>query len=51
MLAIVGLALIALSLIILAYVFWPLASNSEQFRLAPTLFVPPQSFADWPRFG
>jgi hypothetical protein len=50
-LALIGLVLIALSLLILAYALWPLSTASEQFRLAPSLFVPPQSFISWPRSG
>ena len=50
-LAVVGLLLVALSLALLAYALWPLPSNVEHHPLAPTLFVPPQSFALWPRLG
>ena len=48
-LAILGLMIVAVSLLILAYVFWPLASVREQIPIAPTLFAPPQSLATWLR--
>jgi hypothetical protein len=43
-LALAGLALVLFSLAVMAYVFWPLGLVSEQFRPAPTLFAPPQSW-------
>lgn len=50
-LALIGLILMALSLAALAYALWPVESVLEQERLAPTLFVPPQSWLIWVRLG
>ena len=50
-LAIVGLLIICLSCVALAYAVRPLEHTSEQAPVAPTLFAPPQSFVvDWLRF-
>jgi hypothetical protein len=43
-LALAGLALVLFSLVVIAYVFWPLGPVREQFRPAPTPFAPPQSW-------
>ncbi len=40
-LAVIALAVVSLSLVLLAYSFWPLDSLREQLRLAPTVFAPP----------
>lgn len=42
-LAFVGLALVFVSLLLLAYALWPIDSSIERQPLAPTLFAPPQS--------
>ena len=49
-LALAGLIVIILSLVALAYAFWPIEPTSEQFLPDPTLLVPPQSALVWPRF-
>ncbi len=36
-----GLLLVSVSLIALAYAFWPLNTVNEQVPLPPTLFAPP----------
>jgi ABC-type antimicrobial peptide transport system permease subunit len=44
-LAVLGITIIALSLVLLTYALWPGGTAStarEQYRLAPTVFVPPQ---------
>ena len=40
-LAVVGLAILILSVVALAYAFWPSGGLTEQAPLAPTLFVSP----------
>ncbi len=40
-LAVVGLAIVMLSLAALAYAFWPTSGLTQQAPLAPTLFVSP----------
>lgn len=49
-LAVVGLVLVALSLVALAYALWPVEPTLERQPLLPTLFVPPQSWAMWMRW-
>ncbi len=46
-LAVVGLIIVCLSCVALAYAVRPLEHVSEQAPVAPTLFAPPQSFVDW----
>ena len=46
-LALAGLAVVLISLAVIAYVYWPLQPVREQFRPAPTLFAPPQSSVIW----
>ena len=46
-LALAGLVLVLASLAAVAYAFWPFQPDREQFRPAPTLFSPPQSFVNW----
>jgi len=43
-LAVLGLAVACLSVMILAYTLTPSNHDTEQVPVAPTLFVPPQSF-------
>ena len=50
-LALIGLILMVLSLAALAYALWPVESVLEHEWLAPTLFVPPQSWLMWLRLG
>jgi hypothetical protein len=45
LLALAGLALVCISLCGLAYAFAPLQPETDRATVAPTLFVPPQSFA------
>jgi hypothetical protein len=40
-LALIGLAIMLVSILILAYAVWPAGSMREQHRLAPTVFVIP----------
>jgi hypothetical protein len=47
LLALAGLALIGLSLALLAYTFWPVNTVLEQFQPAPTLFAPPQAILEY----
>ncbi|MBI5291077.1 MAG: hypothetical protein HY872_04265 [Chloroflexi bacterium] len=44
-LALLGLALVALSLAALAYWLWPVQTLRQQVPVPPTLFAPPQSWA------
>lgn len=50
-LAVIGLLLLCLSALALMYALSPVDKLREQFRPAPTLFVPPLShrfdFSDW----
>jgi Na+-transporting methylmalonyl-CoA/oxaloacetate decarboxylase gamma subunit len=40
-LAVLGAVIVLLSLVALAYAFWPAGSLTQQAPLAPTLFVSP----------
>jgi hypothetical protein len=42
-LALVGLALCCAAAATLAYQWWPLPVDREEFRPAPTLFAPPEA--------
>ena len=44
-LAIISMAILLISVVILAYAFWPMGTNTarEQVQLAPTVFVQPPS--------
>lgn len=40
-LALLGLALVVLSIALLAYAFWPLPDAMDAVPVSPTLFAPP----------
>jgi hypothetical protein len=46
-LAVIGIALLLLSMAVLVYALWPLDSTSRQIPLPPELFNRPLSALDW----
>ena len=41
-LALIGIAILLISLAVLAYTAWPAGNTREQYRLAPTVFAAPR---------